>query len=58
MLLRGEKNNIYVLLLIPAILGILAIQVFGFFFKSGTAGTGILILYIYFIKTFRRLKIY
>ncbi|MFW5831283.1 MAG: lysoplasmalogenase [Prolixibacteraceae bacterium] len=42
---------IYSLLLIPAISAILALQGFGFFFKSGTAGAGILILlFLYFKK--------
>jgi uncharacterized membrane protein YhhN len=42
---------IYGLLLIPAISAILALQHFGFVFKSGTAGFGILILlFVYFKK--------
>jgi uncharacterized membrane protein YhhN len=42
---------IYSLLLIPAISAILALQGFGFLFKSGTAGAGILILlFLYFKK--------
>lgn len=42
---------IYGLLLIPAISAIMALQHFGFVFKSGTAGFGILILlFLYFKK--------
>ena len=41
----------YFLLLIPVTLAILALNGFGFFFKSGTAGAGILILvFLYFKK--------
>ncbi|HAZ02706.1 MAG: hypothetical protein A2W90_14980 [Bacteroidetes bacterium GWF2_42_66] len=44
-----SKNLFYGLLLIPAISAILALNHFGFFFKSGSAGAGILILIaIYF----------
>lgn len=40
----------YSLLIIPAVLAILALNGFGFFFKSGTAGAGILILILIYSK--------
>jgi uncharacterized membrane protein YhhN len=40
----------YFLLIIPAILAILALSGFGFFFKSGTAGAGIIILILIYFK--------
>lgn len=45
----STNKKIYSVLLIPSILGIFGYLDFGFFFKSGTAGFGILMsLYIYF----------
>ena len=45
------KNNwIYSILLIPAILALLALNHFGFFFKSGSAGGGILIILLFYFK--------
>ncbi|MDD4226420.1 MAG: lysoplasmalogenase [Mariniphaga sp.] len=46
---------IYIVLLVPVISSILALLHFGFFFKSGSAGTGILILlFLYFKKRPRK----
>ncbi len=46
-----NRKWIYALLLIPIISAVLALRHFGFVFKSGTAGTGILILlFLYFKK--------
>ena len=39
-----HNYNIYFLLLIPTVFAILALNGFGFFFKSGSAGAGILII--------------
>ncbi len=47
---------IYSLLLIPAISAILALQHFGFVFKSGTAGAGILILLLLYFKKLPQAK--
>jgi len=49
-----KKYWIYFLLAAPIVLAVLALNGYGFFFKSGTAGSGILILlFIYFKKTNR-----
>lgn len=50
-MLKWSLYKNYFLLLIPVTLAILALNGFGFFFKSGTSGAGILILvFLYFKK--------
>ena len=44
----------YFLLIIPVTLAILALNGFGFFFKSGTAGAGILILILIYFKELKQ----
>ncbi|SHG00529.1 YhhN-like protein [Mariniphaga anaerophila] len=39
-----KKNSIYLVLLLPFLLAVMALNGFGFFFKSGSAGAGILIV--------------
>lgn len=51
-----NKNLFYGLLLIPAISTILALNHFGFFFKSGSAGGGILILLVLYFKQLKHSK--
>lgn len=46
----------YLLLIIPAVLAYLALDGYGFFFKSGTAGAGSLILFYIFLKNTRQNK--
>ncbi len=46
----------YLLLLIPATLAILALNGLGFFFKSGTACAGIVILVIIFFRELKKVK--
>jgi uncharacterized membrane protein YhhN len=53
---KSNKIGIYALLLIPVILSILALCHFGFFFKSGSAGSGILILIILYFRELRQSK--
>ncbi|WP_158863256.1 lysoplasmalogenase [Maribellus comscasis] len=46
-----KTNWLYIILIFPTIFAVLALSHFGFFFKSGTAGAGIIILLIlYFSK--------
>ncbi len=46
---QNNLNGLFLLLIIPTSFAILALSHFGFFFKSGTAGAGILILlFLYF----------
>ena len=49
-----KKNPIYFLLVVPATTAILALLHFGFFFKSGTAWSGILILTIHYFQQNRK----
>lgn len=51
-----RKNMHYALLLIPAISAILALNHFGFFFKSGTAGAGIIIILLLYFNQLRTNK--
>ncbi len=57
--LLKNKKWAYFLLIIPLILAILALNEFGFFFKSGSAGAGILIiLFVYFKQLSKRLDVW
>lgn len=51
-----RKNMLYALLLIPTISAIMALNHFGFFFKSGSAGGGILIILLLYFKQLRTRK--
>jgi uncharacterized membrane protein YhhN len=51
-----NKNLLYALLLIPVISSVLALNHFGFFFKSGSAGGGILIILLLYFKQLRSSK--
>lgn len=54
-----NKNWFYALLLIPTFLAILALKGYGFFFKSGTAGAGVLIIvFIYFKQLLQKKDIW
>lgn len=50
----SKQTWLYALLLIPVVSAVLALNHFGFFFKSGSAGGGILILLLLY---FRQLKV-
>ena len=52
----SRQNWLYALLLFPAISAVLALNHFGFFFKSGSAGGGILILLILYFNQLKRSK--
>ena len=54
--MKFKFNGKYLLLVIPAIFAILALSGFGFFFKSGTAGFGILILFLVYFKKLNEVK--
>lgn len=51
-----KSNWRYSILLIPAISAILALNHFGFFFKSGSAGAGILIILLFYFNELRNRK--
>lgn len=46
----GNRSWPYFLLVIPVVMAVLALNHFGFFFKSGSAGAGILILIFLYYK--------
>lgn len=49
-------NPIYFLLIIPGVFAVLALNHFGFFFKSGTAGAGIGILLLLYFRRLPKAK--
>ena len=53
---RFNVNGLYLLLIAPTIFAILALNHFGFFFKSGTAGAGILILLLLYFQQLPKAK--
>ena len=54
--LNKKRRLMFALLLIPFISAILALNHFGFLFKSGVAGGGILILLYLYGKQLKQLK--
>ncbi|WP_423126717.1 lysoplasmalogenase [Gaoshiqia sp. Z1-71] len=52
----SRQKRLYALLLIPAFSAVLALNHFGFFFKSGSAGGGILILLVLYFNQLKRSK--
>ncbi|MDX9881648.1 MAG: lysoplasmalogenase [Prolixibacteraceae bacterium] len=52
----SKQTWLYALLLIPAVSAILALNHFGFFFKSGSAGSGILILLLLYFRKLKQAK--
>lgn len=53
---RFNANRLYLLLIIPTVFAILALNHFGFFFKSGTAGAGIAILLLLYFRKLPKAK--
>ena len=54
--MTAKLNWKYTLLIIPTVLAALALNGFGFFFKSGTAGAGILIILFTYLKNLGKTK--
>ena len=53
---RFKINPIYFLLIVPVVFAVLALNHFGFFFKSGTAGAGIGILLLLYFRRLLKAK--
>lgn len=51
-----DANCLYLLLIIPIVSAVLALNHFGFFFKSGSAGAGIVILLLLYLKELPKAK--
>lgn len=50
----NRDNRVYAVLLVPAILGVMGLLGYGFFFKSGTAGFGLLFAVYIFLREGRK----
>ncbi len=51
-----NKNFFYLLLIVPIVSALMALNHFGFFFKSGSAGAGILILLLLYFRQLPKAK--